>query len=107
MSKFYRIVLVLIFGLFSAATFAGCGESESRCSLYRNNKLIKKSQCTIQECSYLENALERWDWDVEYVSIDIEGSKFRVNNKPGFSFQKGEQYCYGVLKNKREYYCRQ
>lgn len=107
MSKFYRIVLVLIFGLYSAATFAGCGESESRCSLYRNNKLIKTSQCTIQECANMNGGLQRWDWASENVSIDVEDGKLSVNNKPGFRTQKGKLSCYGVLKNKNELFCSQ
>ena len=92
-------------GLVSNNAQASCGEIKSECYHYRGNNLISKSSCKITECANAWGGLQRWNWKVKKVSIDVTDGKTIVNGKSGFFVEKGKLFCYGIKKNRDELFC--
>lgn len=104
--KFLLTLVLLAFAAVSGPAYAGCGDSKAQCYMYKKNKLVSKSACTITECANMSNYLARWHWkNGKETDIDMQGDKTQVNGKPGFGTEKGKLSCYATDKHKDVLYC--
>ncbi len=105
-TKFCFALALLACAAIASPAQAGCGDSKAVCYVYKGDKLVTKSACTITECSNMSNYLARWQWkNGRETEVDMQGEETKVNGKPGFAVDKGKLSCYGVNKRKDELYC--
>ena len=84
---------------------AGCGDFQAVCKHFKNDKLIRASNCKITACGNYAGGLQRWKWKGPQVNIDDNEQGEFLNGKPAFSIEKGQMSCYGLQSDKTELFC--
>lgn len=82
-------------------SFAGCGESDTTCSVYEGGEVTSMS-CHIVVCANVTSYFNEWeleDGSGVYIDITEDKSDINVDGKPGLSIPiqilKENLTCYG------------
>lgn len=106
--KLFKSVLIVTLGMYSIATFANCSNSVAVCTIYKNEKIIKKSKCHVDICESTNNAFSIWRFKdgTEINIVPQPNYKATINQQDGHVvYVEGIETCYATDKKPNIHYC--